>query len=67
MCHSPPIVLVLVRMGKEPEYFLEVRIYQARAEGEQAMREGLLSLEDVHKLVEKAKSRRGDQSRLDSR
>jgi len=53
-------------LGKEPEYFLEVRIYQARAELEQAMREGLLSLEDVHKLVEKAKSRRADQSRLDS-
>ena len=53
-------------LGKEPEYFLEVRIYQARAELEQPMREGLLSLDDVHKLVEKAKSRRGDQSRLDS-
>ena len=53
-------------LGKEPEYFLEVRIYQARAEVEQAMREGLLGLEDVRQLVEKAKSRRGDQQRLDS-
>ena len=53
-------------LGKEPAYFLEVRIYQARAEVEQAMREGWLSLEDVHKLVEKAKSRRGHQGRLDS-
>ena len=45
-------------LGKEPEYFLEVRIYQARAEMEQAMREGVLSLEDVRKLVEKARTRR---------
>lgn len=44
-------------LGKEPEYFLEVRIYQARAEVEQAMREGVLSLEEVRKLVEKARSR----------
>ena len=53
-------------LGKEPEYFLEVRIYQAKAELEQAMRAGWLSLEDVHKLLEKARSRRADQSRLDS-
>jgi len=53
-------------LGKEPEYFLEVRIYQAKAELEQAMREGWLSLEDVHKLLEKARSRRADQSRPDS-
>jgi transcriptional regulator with XRE-family HTH domain len=52
--------------GKDPEYFLEVRIYQARAELEQVMREGLLSLEDMRKPVKKARSRRGDQSRLDS-
>ena len=37
-------------LGKEPEYFIEVRIYQARAEVEQAMQEGWLSLEDVHKF-----------------
>ena len=53
-------------LGKEPEYFLEVRIYQAKAELEQAMREGLLSIEDVRKLVDKAKSKRADQSLLGS-
>ncbi len=49
-------------LGKEPEYFLEVRIYQARAEVEPAMREGIVSLEDVRKLVEYGRSRRGDRS-----
>ncbi len=53
-------------LGKEPEYFIEVRIYRARAELEQAMRDGLVSIEDVLQLLEKAKAEREDLGRRDS-
>ena len=45
-------------LGKQPEYFLEVRVYHARIEIEQAMREGVLDLEDIRVLAQEARSHR---------
>lgn len=43
-------------LDREPEYFLEVRIYRARLEVEQAMREGVVDLEDIRELVRRKRA-----------
>ncbi|MCL5942123.1 MAG: helix-turn-helix transcriptional regulator [Actinobacteria bacterium] len=45
-------------VGKDPSYFLEVRIYEARHQVEKAMREGLLSLETLETLLEELRLER---------